>query len=275
LRGRDVRTLVHGDGALWAIADGHQILRSDGDGQWEEVAVVDDLRATCLLPAVAGVLAGTTEARLLWVDDGQLTPVTTFDDAPGRDGWDAPDGGPPSTRSLAEGPRGELFVNVHVGGILRSTDEGGSWDPVFEVDFDVHQVASDADAGVVLVAGGGGFAWSDDAGDSWRTSTAGLHAPYARAVALADETVVLSASTGPSTRESALYRRALDGREFVACRDGLPEWFRSNVDTGCLVAAGRAVAAAADGSVYLSENCGETWALVADGLPTVRCVVIE
>src|SRR5438445_715762 len=116
--------------------------------------------------------------------------------------------------------------------------------------------ARPARPGLVLVAAADGFGLSDDGGDTWRWDTAGLHAHYCRAVALADDTVLLSASTGHRGRRATVYRRRLDGGErFEPCRVGLPEWFADNVDTGCLAAGGWTVVIGSYvGGVFLS--CG-------------------
>ena len=36
-------------------------------------------------------------------------------------------------RTIAAGAEGELYVNVHVGGILRSDDDGASWRPTIDI----------------------------------------------------------------------------------------------------------------------------------------------
>jgi hypothetical protein len=102
----------------------------------------------------------------------------------------------------------------------------------------------------------------------------GLHATYARAVAVAGDTVVMSVSTGPDGRRAGVYRRPLHGdgpfeRSFV----GLPGSFPGNVDTGCLAGGddGTAVLATSAGRVYLSEDEGATWRTVAAG-PPITCV---
>ena len=54
----------------------------------------------------------------------------------------------------------------------------------------------------------------------WEFVTAGMHAHYSRAVAVSDDTVLVSASTGPRGRRSALYRKPLDGgTRFERCHD--------------------------------------------------------
>jgi hypothetical protein len=129
---------------------------------------------------------------------------------------------------------------------------------------------------VALVAAAVGFGVSRDGGDSWSFHTEGLHATYLRAVALAEETVLVTASTGPGGRRSAIYRKALDRDEsFERCRHGLPEWFGSNIDTGCLAASGAAVAFGVRDTVFGSPDRGAGWTLLAKGLPPVQCVAIE
>ncbi|MDP8978884.1 MAG: hypothetical protein M3N17_10015, partial [Actinomycetota bacterium] len=102
---------------------------------------------------------------------------------------------------------------------------------------------------------------------------AGLHARYARAVAVVGGTVFLSVSQGPGGGRSAVYRGALDtDGALTRCRQGLPEWFTGNVDTGCLVAQGGSVAAADAGTVYRSADGGRTWRVVTADLPHLRCL---
>lgn len=172
---------------------------------------------------------------------------------------------------------GTIYVNVHVGGVVRSRDGGRTWTPTLDIEVDVHQViVHPARPRTVLVAAFDGFGLSRDGGDSWSFVIAGLHAHYARAVAIADATVLLTASTGPSGRRAALYRKPLEGAdEFERCRQGLPEWFSDNIDTACLATAGPLVVfGTEDGQLYRSADAGSTWELAAKGLPSVRSVLI-
>ena len=205
-----------------------------------------------------------------------LAPVESFDRIETRDGWYTPWGAPPDTRSLAAGPDGTLLVNVHVGGVWRGTADGG-WTEVVDVDADTHQVVADAERGIVVAAAAIGFGRSVDGGVSWEWAADGLHATYCRAVAIAGDTTLVTASTGPGSRQGAVYRRPLhDDGPFEKCGTGLPEWFPFNLDTGQLAAAGdEVVLGTADGRVYRSADAGATWALVADDLPAVRTVSIR
>jgi photosystem II stability/assembly factor-like uncharacterized protein len=279
LAGREVWALVRHGERWWAIVGGREVWRSEEGDRWSPAAVVPKgkPKATCLAATPAGLLIGTARAHLLRLEHDRLVPAPSFDEAEGRDTWYTPWGSPADVRSISAGADGAVYVNVHVGGVVRSTDGGTSWQPTLDIEHDVHQVlAAPARRGLVLVAAADGFGLSEDGGQSWRWENDGLHAHYCRAVALAGDTVLLSASTGHRGRRATVYRRRLDGGErFERCPSGLPEWFADNVDTGCLVVRGQtAVIGTEDGCVFLSEDAGEHWDTLAKGLAPVRSVAL-
>lgn len=249
---------------------------------WVRVAALSGHRATCFAPVDGSVLAGTTGAHLLRVSGGEVEPVPAFEAVDGRERWYTPWGAPPDTRSLATAAGGALLVNVHVGGIPRSTDGGATWQPTIDIDSDVHQVvASSPRRGspeVVVAATALGLAYSDDGGASWEFVTDGLHATYSRAVAVAADSVLCSVSNGPGGGQSAVYRADLPltpASRLERCVDGLPEWFGDNVDTGCLAAdAELAAIGSRRGDVYVSTDGGRTWAQRGSGLPAVNWVAV-
>ncbi len=276
LSGRAVGALSAGDDGWWALVDGRELWRSADGYRWSRAAAIPKRRATCLGVAPAGLLVGTARAHLLRLEGDRLVPVPSFDQAEGRQTWYTPWGAPADVRSISAAA-GALYVNVHVGGVLRSTDGGAQWMPTLDIEDDVHQVlAVPARPGLVLVAAARGFGTSRDGGNTWGWDNDGLHAHYCRAVALAENTVLLSASTGHRGRRAALYRRPLDGGErFERCQAGLPEWFVDNVDTGCLTARGLAVVIGTeDGCVFLSRDAGQQWETIAKGLAPVRAVAL-
>lgn len=262
-------------GPPWALGERGALWRSHA-GRWERVAEVEGLRGNCVLPLGDGtVYVGTSEAHLLRLRDGSLERVPSFDRAEGRDRWFTPWGGPPDVRSVAADPAGFLYANVHVGGVLRSQDGGEGWEPTpLDIETDVHQVlAHPGRPGTVLAATAFGFAVSGDAGDTWELHDRDLHATYCRAVAIADQEPLVSASRGHHGREAALYRFA--GGRFQRCRDGLPEWFDDNVDTHCLDARGAVAALGTSaGDVFLSRDAGVSWERAAEGLEPVRGVLL-
>jgi hypothetical protein len=276
LAGREVIALARDQASTWSLVGGRAVWRASEDGGWEQVARVTGPAATCLAVTPHGVLVGTDKAHVRRLEDGRLTPMPAFDAAEGRKAWYTPWGAPPAVRSISAGPDGVIYVNVHVGGVLRSADDGHTWHPTLDIEEDVHQVTAHSERpGLVLVAAFVGLGVSRDGGLTWTFETEGLHAHYARAVVIAGETILMSASTGPGGRRAALYRRPLAGGVFERCRSGLPEWFSSNIDTGCLAAAGATVVFGTDdGRLYQSNDTGIAWTEIAAGLPPVRAVTV-
>ena len=264
-------TVVNGG---WAIVDHEGVVAVDDPRS----TVATPLRPLCLATAPWGLLIGTAEARLFELGTGasKVSPVGSFDRIRTRDEWYTPWGGPPDTRSLTITAAGTPLVNVHVGGVWRGEDDG-TWTEVIAVEQDTHQVLAVGDeSSMVVAAAAVGFGQSDDDGRTFSWTRAGLHDTYCRAVAVADDIVLVTASTGPFTKHGAVYVRPLDDDgPFTRCDNGLPEWFEGNIDTFRLAAHGPVVALGTDdGRVYSSHDAGTSWALSASGVGAIRCVAI-
>jgi hypothetical protein len=277
LAGRPVTALAREGATLWAIVDG-AALWERRDGAWRQRATITGQPATCLAPTANGLLVGTEQAHLLRLAGDELSIIESFDNAETRKDWYTPWGDPADVRSITIAVDGTIHVNIHVGGVIRSRDGGTIWMPTIDLENDVHQVLSHPTRReVVLVASAEGFGVSRDGGDTWQLATTGLHAHYLRAVTVAGDYVLISASTGPSGRRSAIYRRSLDGgTRFERCEAGLPKWFDDNIDTACLTANDSlAVFGTSDGGVFKSTDAGATWGLATKGLPSVSCILID
>jgi hypothetical protein len=252
--GHTVTALAPGPTGWHALLDRRIVIRLD-DG---EVVTVGELPAgdgQSLAVLVDGTaVVGRTGARLAIVG-AKVETLDTFEQVPDRDHWENPAGPAPDTRSMASSDA-QLWVNIHVGGLWHSSDGGKSWRGVIEPDADIHEVR--AEDGSVAVAAAVGFGWSDDGGHSWRWNTEGLHGRYLRAVCLDGETAYVSASDGPFTKRGAVYRAKL-GSAFLRCREGLPEWFPGNVDTGHLDALCGRVAIAFGQELHVSRDDGRSW----------------
>jgi hypothetical protein len=276
LAGRAVTALALDGPRIWAIVDGTSLWEGRA-GVWAPRASIEGPPATCVAPTRLGPLIGTEQAHLWRLDEDRLARVEPFEAVEGRPDWYTPWGDPAGVRSLTTAGDGAIHVNVHVGGVVRSRDGGVSWAPTIDIETDVHQVlAHPTRPRVVLLAAAEGFGLSADGGDTWQFTTAGLHAHYLRAVTVAGEDVLVSASAGFHGRRSAVYRKRLEGgTRFERCEAGLPKWFDDNIDTACLAAAGPLVAfGTSDGCVFRSLDAGRHWALAAKGLPPVACLVV-
>lgn len=251
----------------WWACDGKRRILNNG----EVVATMPD-QATplCLQPTWETVWIGADQARLYGYEHGQVTEDEFFAAAPGRDKWYTPWGAPADVRSLTLDADHTLYINVHVGGILRYDNTGVV--PVLDIEADAHQVTAHPTLkGAIFSATALGLAQSHN-GHDFDFRTGGLHAHYCRAVAVLDDRVFVSASTGPSTARGRLYRGALWEGPLEPATDGLPEWFDGNLNTHCLAVVDGTVYVGFDDTVWASTDAGETWQEVASGLPRITCL---
>lgn len=273
-----VRTVTaSGASDAWAVTNDGALQRRSADGAWSAAPVAVDADIRTVLSTGNSVVVGTADARLWRVDDRAATPLAGFDRVAGRDTWHAVGSAVPYVRSITRtADAGALLASVHVGGIPRSTDGGTTWRPTIDVDDDVHEVrAHPRDPSTVAAAAAVGLAESHDGGASWTVASRdGLHATYLRAVAFADDAVIVGASDGPFGQHAALYRRPLGGGAFERCDGGLPTWLPALVDTGALAAHGSLVVAGAGDTLFGSDDGARTWRALAGGLPEIRAVAV-
>ncbi len=272
--GRAVTTVAHGRKELWAVVEGSEVWRTDNVDRWTHLGNVGEHQATCIAVTDDDVLVGSSGAHLYRVAGRGLETVVPFDHAEGRATWYTPWGGPPDTRSISEWDEA-VYVNVHVGGILRTEDRGQSWRPTIDIDADVHQVTTAE--GLVLAACAGGLATSADRGDTWTMRTEGLEAQYSPAVTVSGDTVLVSSSRGPRGGRAAVYRGDLAGGPLERCRIGLPDSFDDNIDSHCLDAHpdGAFVAfGTSEGRVFASDDTGLSWVEFAAEMPPITCLLV-
>ncbi len=255
---------VAADG-LWSILDGSHVALDDS-----MVVEITGTRLHFVLPTNDGVLVGAADATLFRLN-GELEPDPGFASIPDRESWYTPWGAPPDVRSMAVGVDGALYVNVHVGGVLRRATPAADWESTMDIDADVHQVVSHpSQPGVVAAATARGLALSTDAAATWTFITLGLHATYCRAVAVTETMLYVSASRGPRGQQAAVYSTAIGDASLQRLDGGIPEWFDGNIDTGCLQAVGNDVAIAEyGGTVWTSADGGANWSHAARDLPRI------
>lgn len=255
------------DDTGWWAADGKGRVHRNGDLITQ---LPEGAGALCIQPSPDTVWIGSTAARLFAFEGGEVTEDEFFANAPGRDTWYTPWGAPADVRSMTIDADHTLYVNVHVGGILRYDNTGLV--PTLDISADVHQVAAHStQKGAVFAATARGLAVSHN-GHDFDFRTNGLHAPYCRAVTVLDDRVLFSASTGPRTSRGRLYTCPLWEDAIEPIATGLPEWFDDNVNTHCLVWDGSTAYVGHGDQVWRSDDRGETWAVLTGGLAKVTCL---
>jgi hypothetical protein len=164
---------------------------------------------------------------------------------------------------------------------MRSTDGGATWeDHRPGAQPDVHSLAWHPRAeGHAYEAGGGGAAWSDDAGETWHPADEGRDRHYTWSVAVDPEDPDLwyvTASTGPYAAhggrnpEAKIYRRR-SGEPWKPLGDGLPDPLPA-MPYALVAYDGRLLAGLADGQLWESRDRGDTWSacvLEGDELPRI------
>lgn len=263
------------DGTWIAIIDGKAVWQHGADGQWGELAR-SGLPLVSLTCANDTVFAGAVDARVLRADGDTLVPLPSFDNAPGRDDWHQV--GPPiEVRSLTSTCDGKVVLaNVHVGGILRSTDGGESWEPTMNVDNDVHEVLAHPDRPeVVLAAAAIGLLRSHDAGATWEIETRGLDSTYSRGIAVFDDTLYLSNADGPFAKESRLFSAPIATGPLTPVDNALPRTIPGMIDTRMVSARNGTIAIGSrGGDVWARVRGTDSWAHLAYDLDGITCVAV-
>ena len=250
------------DSEVWRHADGWQRLGTLPEG----------VRARWILPVGDKLYVGTSGAHVYRLDGDAFVRDDEFAHVPTRDEWHTPWGGPSSIWSACASDE-NVWVNVHVGGIVHSADAGAHWEQKpLPIKTDVHQVSRTRE-GDLLIASARGYARSID-GSDWSFDNDGLHGHYLRAVTSTASAIFVTASHGPRSDEVAVYRRAKDAGAFERTAP-LDQWLGENIDAPAMASNDEAVAfGTRDGRVFTSANGGDDWSLVASDLPPVRSVLI-
>jgi len=257
LPGIRIGSIAVDDDTIWVLTDSDEVYRVTSDGDPERAATLDDGSATCLHVHRGTVFVGGDDAGLWRLRNGTLEPVESFGEAPTRNDWYTPWGGPPSVLSMAS-HRDDLSVGVHVSGILRSDDGGETWTDTIDLHVDVHQVVVEPRGGTVWAATGErALAESHDRGASWGFHTEGLHATYSLVLAVTSAGVLAGASSGHAGRDGVVY--LFDGSRFERV-EGLPAPLGGAVGPRQIAADGdHAALVAPGGAVYVSSDGGRRW----------------
>jgi hypothetical protein len=252
----------------------HGLRRStDGGRTWTECELPQPAVFSVAVSAADGaVYAGTEPSALYRSDDRGETwrELAALLELPSKPTWSFPPRPWTShVRWIAPSPHeaGLLLVGIELGGLMRSTDGGETWqDHRPGAQRDVHSLAWHPQVeGRAYEAGGGGAAWSEDGGETWHEADAGRDRDYTWSVAVDPEDPSLwyvSASTGPFAAhgrgdpQALIFRRENGG--WQALLGGLPEPLPA-MPYALLPVDDRLFAGLSDGQLWESRDRGDTW----------------
>ncbi len=184
------------------------------------------------------VLIGTEPPHVYRLREDSVERIRTFDELECRRDWYTPWGGPAAVRSMARTDDGTVYADIHVGSIMRSPDEGATWEPVTpELHVDVHQVATcPAEADRVYAQTADAFWISYDRGQSWTHRARDIDERYGRCVTAHPQDpdlVLCTVSDGPHGDDvhGQLYRSEDAGRNWTHVAEGFPASTEHNIDT--------------------------------------------
>src|SRR6266516_5629944 len=246
----------------------------DGGRSWVDSPLPEAAVFSLAVSAADGcVYVGTEPSRLFRSDDGGASwrELEALLALPSRPTWSFPPRPWTShVRWIAPSPHHAdlILVGIELGGLMRSTDGGASWqDHRPGAQRDVHSLAWHPRVrGRAYEAGGGGAAFSEDAGETWQPADEGRDRNYTWSVAVDPddpELWYISASTGPFAAhgggdpQARIYRRRA-GEPWRALAGGLPEPLPA-MPYALVAGDGRLFSALADGQIWESRDGGDNW----------------
>ena len=247
----------------------------DGGRSWVDCELPEPGVFSLAVSAADGaVYAGTEPSRLFRSDDAGASwrELEALLELPSRPSWSFPPRPWTShVRWIAPSPLDAdlLLVGIELGGLMRSTDGGQSWqDHRPGAQPDVHSLAWHPHApGRAYEAGGGGAAFEHRRGRDLAAGRRGPRPPLRTWSVTVDpddaDCWYVSASTGPFAAhgrrdpQARIYRRR-DGEPWQSLAGGLPEPLPA-MPYALLATDGRLFAGLADGQLWESRDRGDTW----------------
>jgi hypothetical protein len=245
------------------------------------------------------IYAGVDQAGLFFSDDHGLSwePVSAINEYPGRADWQPGFGGLAAHHILSAG--NQLWVGISAVGVFRSDDGGNSFErkdrgitSVLDPEGDteaiepgrcVHGLVSDPkDPDRIWRQDHSGVYRSSDGGDTWERIEAGLPARFGFAIGRNHETgslfvapLTADENRVPVDGHLAVYRSNDDGDTWRKSGSGWPGGGQFNgvlrnamaVDSRGGIAVGTT-----GGSVFSSDDDGESWNQIPISLPRILAV---
>jgi len=183
-------SLSNGQAVVSALSDGTLLVLSEDDEKRIPTGIADPIASLLVVREdPLTLLIGTDEGAYVYRlvgEEGPAERIAAFDELECRKDWYTPWGGPPAVRTLAKTQDGFCYADIHVGSIMRSPDEGVSWEPVTpDLNKDVHQVTTcPIEDNNVYASTANGVYISPDRGNSWEHRREGLPRRYGTGIAV-------------------------------------------------------------------------------------------
>jgi photosystem II stability/assembly factor-like uncharacterized protein len=176
-----------------------------------------------------------------------------------------------------------IFGAVEEGWIFRSTDGGETWEDIKQgTEFDSHSVTvMPDDPNVVISTSGTGIYKSIDGGDTFVDANNGMTQRYMTQIAVhpARPRVLLTAAAAvpppgwrrPEGAAAGFYRSDDQGESWQRLHGGLPDHISAapRIVAGDPETQGTFLVGMQDGTVWMTEDWGESWRTALSGLPAV------
>ena len=245
--------------------------------------------ASAQLSGGTRIFAGTEPAHLFYSDDlgrhwAEFSELRSVD----MSQWTFP--APPFTAHVKHinfhpNDPNTLIISIEQGGLLKSTDAGQTFQVIPGMDDDVHRtVINPLNPDRIYLTGGDGVYVTSDGGDSWEHWCTVEHeiGAYPDGMVMhprkPEQLFVAAAKDGPGSWQETLYagsrisKSADGGRTWGALRGGLPDRLQSAFEAMSLEDWGDSFSifgATAAGEIWASEDGGEHWSEIINGLPAI------
>lgn len=235
------------------------------------------------------LFAGTEPAHLFTSDDlgENWHELPSLRSVPSVPNWTFP--APPHVahvKNITFDPQDSctIYVSIEQGGLLKSEDQGATWRELHGFHDDVHRLLiRRSNPKWLYISDGDGLYHSRDGGESWQQlTTRSMRIGYPDALFIhpvrEDLMFMAGGINAPSKWRftgdaNATIARSRDGgMTWSMAANGLPEHMQASIEAMAMEVWDGSFALFAgntDGEIYYSDNEGEHWTKIAEGLPAI------